>query len=108
VAGYPTTRDVCVSCGQKTRSAVEPGLAIPAPRPQGPSQAATLNKGVDIGSRVIFGGFWSVVALGALVGGVAILTQGNAVGLLVIGVGILAALYARYIFRGGRFRILFW
>src|SRR5262245_5886189 len=108
VAGYPTTREACVKCGMPTRDRQEPGLDVPATRPQGPSQLDTLNKGVDVGSRVIYGGFWVLVAVVGVLVGLVLLSQGNAAGLVTILIGVVAALYARYIIRGGRFRIMFW
>lgn len=60
----------------------------------------------DIISRVIFGGFWSAVALGAFIAGVAAISSGAMQGFLLLVVGGLLALYAIYIFRGGRIRFL--
>ncbi|GAA1791501.1 hypothetical protein HC028_01060 [Planosporangium flavigriseum] len=63
----------------------------------------------DIVSRVIFGGFWSVVTVAALIAGIVGFSHGQAgVGFGALIVAVLTGLYARYIFRGGRFRILFW
>jgi hypothetical protein len=59
--------------------------------------------------RVIFGGFWSLVATAGLVTSGWAMTHGEAgPGLLVLGAALLCATYAFYIFRGGRFLIIFW
>lgn len=63
----------------------------------------------DMASRIIFGGFWSLIALGALISSIAKFSAGHlgsGMGSLVV--AVLTALYARYLFRGGRIRILFW
>lgn len=63
----------------------------------------------DIVSRVIFGGFWTLVTLAAFGLSMAAFSEGKGGGgfaLLVI--SVLTGLYAVYIFRGGRFRFLFW
>lgn len=63
----------------------------------------------EVISRIVFGGFWALVASGSLAAAVLLFAQGMpAGGLVCIGVALLAALYSRYLFRGGRFRILFW
>ena len=112
VAGYPTTKTACVSCSQPTRDHTEPGLIIPTPTPTQPasglSLAQTIEKGTDIGSRVVYGGFWVVAAVAFTLGGFVLLGQGDARGLLGLVLAVVAGLYARYIFRGGRLRILFW
>jgi hypothetical protein len=60
-------------------------------------------------SRIIFGGFWTVVTLAAAIAGVTAFVHGSpGAGFLALVVAALTGLYARYIFRGGRFRILFW
>src|SRR4029453_4303395 len=69
---------------------------------------------MDIASRVVFGGFWAVVTVIAVVGGVALLANGIVGGLLLLVIpppharAAATARYARYVFRGGRFRLLFW
>jgi hypothetical protein len=63
----------------------------------------------DIIGRIIFGGFWSVVTLGALIFGFVGFSHGQVgPGFGALLVAALTGMYARYIFRGGRFRILFW
>jgi len=107
VAGLPTTRDACVSCKQPTRLAGEAYAAVaalPPPRPAGDGG----QKVMDMISRVIFGGFWAVVTVIAVVGGIALLANGMVGGLLLLVIAVLAGLYSRYVFRGGRFRLLFW
>ena len=73
------------------------------------NQPTTPVRAGDMISRAIFGGFWSLVCLGSLVAAASGISGGHP-GLFFGGlvVAILAGLYARYIFRGGRFRILFW
>jgi hypothetical protein len=71
-------------------------------------QPSRVGKGLEIGSRVIFGGFWALVAVGALVGGLSLMGHSPGTGLLGLLVAVLAGLYSRYIFRGGRWRIMFW
>ncbi len=57
----------------------------------------------------MFGGFWSLVTLGAILAGFAGFSSGQAgVGFGGFLLAVLTGLYARYILRGGRFRILFW
>ena len=62
----------------------------------------------DLLSRVIFGGFWAVVTVGLVLGGLAGATAGHPQALVALLPALLTGIYARYIFRGGRFRILFW
>jgi len=86
----------------------EPGLVIPTPRAQPPSLAPKLEKGAEVGSRVVYGGFWALVAVVAGIGGLALLGNGEGTGLLGLIIAALAGIYAAYIFRGGRWRIMFW
>jgi len=91
---HPTTHELLLASPQRQ--------GAPAAAPQsGPSTG-------DVISRVVFGGFWTLVTIGCAFAGFALLSGGNASGLLALGIGALSGLYARYIFRGGRFRILFW
>jgi hypothetical protein len=62
----------------------------------------------DMISRTIFGGFWGLVAVGLAWTGLSLVFTGDMSGLITVGVSVLPGLYSRYIFRGGRFRILFW
>jgi hypothetical protein len=81
-----------------------PAQASIRPRPA-PKQGIGVGDAI---SRTIFGGFWAIVTLALFVGGLAGLSQGHAGALLAIPVAGLTGLYAAYIFRGGRFRFLFW
>jgi threonine/homoserine efflux transporter RhtA len=71
-----------------------------------PPSAPSLG-GREILSRTMYGGFWAVVAV--VVGCVALtrLSDGE-FGAFLLGIVVAAAagFYARYIFRGGRFRFL--
>jgi hypothetical protein len=58
--------------------------------------------------RVIFGGFWSLVSIGLLVAMTTAFGSGSSGGGFGCMIGAaLTALYSIYIFRGGRFRFLF-
>ncbi|MEU6141312.1 hypothetical protein ABZ848_13205 [Streptomyces sp. NPDC047081] len=60
-------------------------------------------------SRAVFGGFWCLVAVAGVVAGMKGLRDGDFGGFLLSAlVAAASGCYARYIFRGGRFRILFW
>jgi hypothetical protein len=62
----------------------------------------------EIMSRAIYGGFWALVAV--IVGCLALagLFKGQLGGALIgLAVAAAAGFYARYVFRGGRFRFLF-
>ncbi len=102
-AGAVALGPECPMCGQRTY--VVPGSPTTAPvaAPVAPSIGAG-----EILSRLVFGGFWAVVSLVLLLTSLATLVHGHPAGLLGILLAGLFGLYARYIFRGGRFRILFW
>ena len=104
VASYPTTRTECAACHQPTRPASAPGVKVSMP----PPSYDRAGKVVDGVSRTVFGGFWTLVTLGLLIGGMVMIGHGNMGGLLAVIVAVLTGFYARYIFRGGRFRFLFW
>jgi SAM-dependent methyltransferase len=108
VAGLATTRPTCVKCGAATHAMDEPGLVIPTPRTPPPSLTPKVKAGMEVGSRVFYGGFWVLVTAVFGIGGLAMLGDGNAGGLLGLIIAALAGIYAVYIFRGGRFRIMFW
>jgi len=108
VAGLATTRSNCVKCGNPTHSFDEPGLVVPTPKPQPASLTPKVQAGVEVGSRVIYGGFWALVAIVAGIGGLVLLGDGQPTGLLALIIAALAGIYAVYIFRGGRWRIMFW
>jgi hypothetical protein len=104
-SGAPVAATVCPQCRQHTYTVPpesQDGITPPPVVRSGPSAG-------DLISRVIFGGFWSTVAVVALVASGLAVNQGSlGGGLIALGVALLCGLYARYIFRGGRFRILFW
>lgn len=104
VAGYRTPRTECLMCHRPTQVAGTPGMVIPTPRPQ----AARPAGGFEVLSRAIFGGFWLMVTVGLVIFGITLLISGYAIGLLAFLAAIPTGLYSRYIFRGGRFRIIFW
>jgi hypothetical protein len=79
----------------------------PAFKPRELPHRNDVNAG-EIISRTIFGGFWSVVTLAAIVSGCVALGAGKAGGMLLWLLAVPTGMYARYIFRGGRFRFLFW
>ncbi|MEV0570023.1 hypothetical protein [Dactylosporangium sp. NPDC050588] len=61
----------------------------------------------DIIGRVVFGGFWSAVTLGAVIFAFSSFSGGDSgPGLGALVIAALTGLYARYIFRGGRIRFL--
>ena len=102
--GAPVPATVCPLCYRET-------CAVP------PEDAArTLERrsasGPGAGTiviRAIFGGFWSVVAVFAFIASGFGISQGRVgPGLIALAAALLCGLYARYIFRGGRFLILFW
>jgi hypothetical protein len=63
---------------------------------------------MEVGSRVMYGGFWVLATVLLVIGGFVLLGDGDGKGLLALLLAVLTGLYARYIFRGGRFRLLFW
>lgn len=80
-----------------------PPMPMPAPPPApGLGARETL-------SRTVFGGFWCVIGVLGVVAAVSGLARGDVGGFLLSAlVATASGCYARYIFRGGRFRILFW
>lgn len=104
----------CPSCGLRNHLVMPPeeepafagGQTSPGPRP-----AAVPARKIGVGdmiSRAIFGGFWALVTLGFFISGMTAIAKGHAGGLLALLGAVLTALYSAYIFRGGRFRMLFW
>jgi hypothetical protein len=78
------------------------GISRPPVRHAGPSAG-------DLIGRVVFGGFWSIVAVVALLASGGMFTDGEpGPALIALAAALLSGLYAMYIVRGGRFRILFW
>jgi hypothetical protein len=93
----------CAACGQPTRPVPHGQQTAGAQRIGGTGAALG-----DIIGRVIFGGFWTLVTIGLIIAGFGSLGNGHPGGLLALGGAVLTGLYAIYLFRGGRFRILFW
>ena len=106
VAGYPTTRSECVACHRPTRVAADVGVTLPSTR----RVLVIAGRYPTIGliARVILGGFWVAVTIGAIVTAAVVLEIGTVGGLVLLGVAILTGLYALHTFCGGRFRIVFW
>lgn len=96
----------CPECGNRVHLVQDQEpvpAAAPAPRPA----PAPIGAG-DMLSRIVFGGFWAVVTLGLTLAAITGLAAGKPQSLLALLAAVLTGLYARYIFRGGRFRMLFW
>jgi hypothetical protein len=84
---------------------VPPRGWAPAASPQ-PAPAA-IGAG-EMLSRTVFGGFWALVTGGLVLAALIGMADGRPQSLLGLAGAGLTGLYARYIFRGGRFRMLFW
>lgn len=102
----------CPKCGLRNHLVFPPEEAAPRSTVQastrpGPAPKQAIGVGETL-SRTIFGGFWAIVTLAFVIGAFAGLSKGQAGALLAIPVAGLTGLYSAYIFRGGRFRILFW
>jgi hypothetical protein len=102
--GTPVAATVCPLCYRKTYGVPWEGAGhTPGLRPASGLSAGTILV------RVIFGGFWTVVAAGALIASGLGISHGQVgPGLIGLAAALLSGLYARYIFRGGRFLIIFW
>jgi hypothetical protein len=98
--GAVATSTICVACGGPAYLVPADHAPIPGPRP-------SIRPG-DLLGRIFYGGFWAGAAVLAGLGSLVAIGKGNAVGLLGLILTGLAAWYAVYIFRGGRFRIMFW
>jgi hypothetical protein len=103
----------CPMCGLRNHLVMPPdqdafaaGQMATDSRPA-PAPAPKIGVG-DMISRVIFGGFWALVTLGLFISGMTAVAKGHAGGLLALLAAVLTTLYSAYIFRGGRFRMLFW
>ncbi|MET7473076.1 hypothetical protein ABZT17_01745 [Streptomyces sp. NPDC005648] len=85
--------------------AAPPAYGSPMPaRPPAPALGVR-----ETVSRAVFGGFWCLIGAVAVVAAVSGLAKGDVGGFLLSAlVATASGFYARYIFRGGRFRILFW
>jgi hypothetical protein len=102
----------CPTCGLRNHLVMPPEEEAPLtigqrPLASRPAPARKVSVG-DAVSRAIFGGFWAIVTLILFISGIAELAKGHAGGLLALLVAALTGLYSAYIFRGGRFRMLFW
>lgn len=111
-----TTPAPPVPSGAPPVPGVPPAPAVPPMPAAPPSPLANLaplppraGLGVrETASRAIFGGFWCLVALGGVIAAFSRLTDGDFGSFLLFGlVATASGFYARYIIRGGRFRILF-
>ena len=100
-SGRATTSTACASCGRPTYS-IE---GSPKATRSGPGKVVV---GLEIGSRVFYGGFWALVAVVTMIGGFSIIGSNAGPGLLGLLIAALSGMYAVYIFRGGRWRIMFW
>lgn len=107
-AGRATDRAVCASCGRSTQAAGETIRSTSAARPPQPTGPSRVGKGMEIGSRVFYGGFWALVAVVSTVAALASFGDSPGAAMMGLVIAVLAGLYARYIFRGGRWRIMFW
>jgi len=107
-AGRAINRTSCASCGRPAQTAGATIRSAPAARPPQPARPSRVEKGMEIGSRVFFGGFWALVAVVATVAALASFGSNPSAGMVGLVIAVLAGLYARYIFRGGRWRIMFW
>jgi hypothetical protein len=88
-----------------------PPLPATPPGAWGPTPAPTPAEPLGVRetlSRTVFGGFWCLVALGGVIAAISRLADGDFGSFLLFAlVAAASGFYARYIFRGGRFRILF-
>ncbi|MGI5457149.1 hypothetical protein ACQEWB_29095 [Streptomyces sp. CA-249302] len=103
--------DLYESLGYQSRpAAVPPMPSGPPPVPAAPPRPAAAPLGArETASRAVFGGFWCLIAVAGVVAAMKGLTGGDFGGFLLSAlVATGSGFYARYIFRGGRFRILFW
>ncbi|WP_030436786.1 hypothetical protein [Actinoplanes subtropicus] len=97
----------CPACGNRVHL-VQDGEPVPKPLTTIPQPAPAALGAGEILSRTIFGGFWALVTLGLVIAGLTGMAAGEPKSLLALVAAVLTGLYARYIFRGGRFRMLFW
>ena len=102
----------CPQCGLRNHLVLPPGEEAawaPATAPVGSRPSAVSPIGVgEMLSRTLFGGFWALVTLGLLIVALSGVSKGRAGALLALPAGALTGLYSAYIFRGGRFRMIFW
>jgi len=111
-AGSAVEPPRCPECGNRVHLVQfeEPGpAAAPGWRPAASPQPAPVAIGAgEMLSRTIFGGFWAVVTAGLVFAAFIGMADGRPQALLGLVAAGLTGLYTRYIFRGGRFRMLFW
>jgi hypothetical protein len=112
-AGSAVEPPRCPKCGNRVHL-VHSRESVPIAPPQGwapttpPRSAAAAVGAGEMLSRTIFGGFWALVTVGLILAAFAGMAAGKPQALLALLAAVLTGLYARYIFRGGRFRMLFW
>jgi hypothetical protein len=102
----------CPKCGLRNHLVLPPDEETPlvTGRTSASSRPAPVSA-IGVGealSRTVFGGFWAVVTLGLLIAALSGVSNGHAGALLAFPAAVLTGLYSAYIFRGGRFRMLFW
>jgi len=103
----------CPDCGLRNHLVLPPDEQapwVPAAKASAgtrPAPVAPIGVG-EMLSRTLFGGFWALVTLGLLIAALAGVSNGHAGALLGIPAAALTGLYSAYIFRGGRFRMIFW
>lgn len=89
--------------------ATQPAIEHPSQPVAAPSVPHRKRPSVaDMLSRTVFGGFWSLVTVGLVIMGGQHIFSGDLSGFLTWGIALLTGVYARYLFRGGRWRLLFW
>lgn len=98
----------CPDCGNRVHQVQkwEP-IATASPIGSPRSVPAAVGAG-EMLSRTLFGGFWALVTAGLILAAITGVAAGHLQALVALLVAVPTGLYARYIFRGGRFRILFW
>jgi hypothetical protein len=112
-AGSAVEPPRCPECGnrvhlvQQEEPSPAPALRAWAPTASPRPAPAAIGAG-EMLSRIIFGGFWAVVTAGLVLATFIGMADGRPQALLGLVGAALTGLYARYIFRGGRFRMLFW
>ena len=117
-AGAAVAPPRCPDCGNRVHlvpseepaAAAAPRWATPVPAGVQPAPGAVRPApgAAEVLSRTIFGGFWAVVTVGLVLAALAGVAAGHPQALVALLAAMLTGLYARYIFRGGRFRIMFW
>ena len=112
-AGSAVEPPRCPECGNRVHL-VQDREPIPIPPPlrrtptASPRPAPAAVGAGEMLSRIVFGGFWALVTVGLTLAAFAGMAAGKPQSLLALLAAVLTGLYARYIFHGGRFRMLFW